>query len=185
MMSPGPDDRPEPVAPDAEKGKNKVATKYTSAREAFQVGVAFYSSRNFKASREPFEAAIRLAKDDDKMKLKAYEVLLPSYREIPEFQPFQTAVEYVITHHQQAAIRSLTRRSYLSFAFNRGQIKNIVKRYEKLLKKDPHNWMAVFLLSEIYSRGAGLSPSVDHSKRALALLEHLAKLDGKRPKANL
>jgi len=130
MISPDSDDRPEPFA----QGSEKVATKYTSAREAFQVGVAFYNSRNFTVSREPFEAAIRLARDDDEMKLKAYEVLLPSYREIPEFEPFQTAAEYVITHHKQDARRSLTRRSYLSFAFNRGQIKNMVKRYEKLLK---------------------------------------------------
>lgn len=183
MMQPGPDDRREPVAPTAGNNKDKPATKYTSAKEAFQVGAAYYNSRNFKAAREPFEAALRLAKDDDEMKLKAYEALLPSYRAIPEFEPFQTAAEYVISHHKHDASRSLTRRSYLSFAFNRGQIENIVNRYEKLLKKDPNNWMAVYLLSDIYSSGAGLPPSVSHSKRAIELIEHLAKLDAQRQQA--
>ncbi len=34
----------------------QAQTQYRSAEEAWQVGVAFYSSRNFAASREPFEA---------------------------------------------------------------------------------------------------------------------------------
>ncbi|MBI1312713.1 protein kinase [bacterium] len=183
MMPSGPDDTREPASQAAAKNKGKTPTKYSSAQEAFQIGAAFYNSRNFTASREPFEAVLRLARDDEELKLKAYEALLPAYREIPEFEPFQSAAEYVISHHRQDASRSLTRRSYLSFAFNRGQIKNIVDRYEKQLKKDPDNWLAVYMLSEIYSTGAGLPPSVSHSKRAIELIERLAKLDAERKKA--
>jgi len=183
MMPGGTDDGGQAASQATTKNKNKAAKKYASAQEAFQIGAAFYNSRNFAAAREPFEAVIQLAKDDDALKLKAYEALLQPYREIPEFEPFQTAAEYVIANHKHDASRSLTRRAYLSFAYNRGQMKNLVARYEKQLKKDPNDWMAVYLLSEIYSRGAGLPPSVEHSKRAIELLEHLAKLDAERKKA--
>src|SRR5687768_1884855 len=70
-------------------------SEFTTAEEAHRVGVAYYNSRNFKASRAPFEAAVRMAKDES-LKLKAYQALLIAYREIPEFEPYQTAAEYVI-----------------------------------------------------------------------------------------
>lgn len=66
-------DTPEPVAqnsptaiaaPAAEPQEDPVATKYTSAQEAFAVGAAYYNSRNYKSAREPFEAVLALAKDD-------------------------------------------------------------------------------------------------------------------------
>jgi len=179
LMPSSPEGSPDPVAQE----NKEPSTKYTTAQEAFQVGAAFYNSRNFKASREPLEAAIRLAKDDVEMKLKAYQGLLQAYRQIPEFEPYQTAAEFVIANHQHDATRSLTRRAYLSFAYNRGQMENLAKRHEKQLKKDPNNWMAVYLLSEIYSTRGALPPSVDRSKRAIELIEHLAKLDAERQKA--
>jgi tetratricopeptide (TPR) repeat protein len=194
MMPSSPESRPNPEVPattatteapvaeaqDAGESQKRRSTKYTSAREAYQVGVAFYNSRNYEASREPFEAALRLAKNDGEMRLKAYEALLAPYRRIPEFEPYQKAAEYIITNHKHDAHRSITRRSYLSFAFNRGQIKNLVKRYEKQLKADPENWTALYLLSEIYSSRYGLPSSVNSTKRAIELIERLAKLEAKR-----
>ncbi len=166
--------------PIAEPQEDAVATQYTSAQEAFSVGAAFYNSRNFKAARQPFEAALELAKDDKEMKLKAYEALIPSYRMIPEFEPFQEAAEYVLSNHHHDAHRSITRRSYLSFAFNRGQIENLVKRYDERLKKDSNDWLSLYMLSDIYTSGAGLPPSVEHSKRAIELIKQLTKVEAKR-----
>lgn len=165
------------TAPTTTQGSS---AKYTTAEEAFGVGAAFYNSRNFKASREPFEAALKLSKGDQEMQLKIYDALLPAYRLIPEFEPFQTAAEFVITHHKHDAHRSLTRRSYLSFAYNRGQMENLVKRYEKQLKRNPDNYTAAFILSEIYANGAGLPPGVKNSERAIELIEHLTALENKR-----
>lgn len=51
-----------PIAPSA---RGQESGKYTTDKEAFAVGAAFYNSRNFKASREPFEAALKLTKDDE------------------------------------------------------------------------------------------------------------------------
>jgi tetratricopeptide (TPR) repeat protein len=178
-----PQDRDGRAASAPESNNRKTGTKYATAKEAFQVGAAFYNSRNYKSSREPFEAALRMSGDDQEMQLKCYKALLASYRNIPEFEPFRTAAEYIITNDKRDASRSLTRRSYLSFAYNRGQLANLVKRYEKQLKSNPDDRTALYLLSEIYSKGAGLPPSIDHSKRAIELIEHLAKLEGQQREA--
>lgn len=154
--------------------------KYSSAQEAFSVGAAYYNSRNFKASQQPFEAALKMAKDDKEMTLKLNKALLASYRLIPEFEPFQKAAEYVIENDPQDAGRSLVRRDYISFAFQRGQIDNLIQQYEKRLKKDPDDYMAVFLLSEIYSSSLWQRQSPEQAKRSVELLEQLAKLDAKR-----
>lgn len=175
---------PEPQpTPQQKKSPRQSSVKYRSAEEAFGVGAAFYNSRNFESSRAPFEAALKLGKDDKEMKLKCYEALLPSYRKLPEFGLFQTAAEYVIANSPQQASRSLTRRSFLSFAYQRGQIENLVRRYEKKLKKNPNDWMSVYLLSEIYTRGAGVPSDVDSAKRSIVLLEQLEKLEAERSKA--
>lgn len=168
---------PSPVAQPQEQA---VATQYTNAQEALSVGAAFYNSRNFKAAREPFEAALVLAKDDKELKLKIYDALIPSYRLIPEFEPFQTAAEYVLSNHHHDAHRSITRRSYLSFAFNRGQMESLVKRYDERLEKDSNDWLALYILSEVYSNGLGLPTSVEHSKRAIELMKRLSKVEAKR-----
>jgi tetratricopeptide (TPR) repeat protein len=147
--------------------------KYASAKEAFAVGAAYYNSRNFKASREPFEAVLRLT-DDVEMRLRAYNLLLPSYREIPEFEPYQKAAEYVIEHTQRDAERSLTRRAFLSFAFNRGQLDNLIAHYETSLQKDPDNFLALYVLSELYTVGDR------NPKRAIELIQRLAKQEAAR-----
>ena len=143
--------------------------KFRSADEAFRVGIAFYNSKNFQAARAPLEAALQLA-DDDEFRLKVYEALLPAYRDIPEFEPFQTAAEFIITHSPRDAQRSLTRRAFLSFAFNRGQLDNLIKRYEDRLAKERNDKTAVYILSEIYSATS------KNPRRAIELLEQLAKL---------
>lgn len=173
--------RPEPAVQQQEP---KRSSKYRTAKEAFGVGAAFYNARNFDASREPFEAALKLGKDDDEMQLRCYEALLPSYRKLPEFGPFQTAAEYVIANSPQQASRSLTRRSLVSFAYQRGQIENLVRRYEKRLRKNPKEWMSLYLLSEIYTRGSGVPNDVDAARRSIVLLKQLETMEAERARAS-
>lgn len=152
-------------------------TKYASADEAFRMGVALYNSRNFKASQDPFEAA--LAKTDDNLfRVKVYEALLAAYREVPEFEPYQTAAEFIITHSDQEAKRSITRRAFLSFAYNRGQINNLTERYEERLKSNADDYLAVFVLSELYSA------TRSNPQRAIELLKKLEQLDAAKPAKN-
>lgn len=150
-------------------GKSEFAT----AEEAFRVGAAHYNSRNFKASRAPLEAAVRLAKDE-KLKLKAYQALLSVYRQIPEFEPFQTAAEYIIQNSPQSAERSLTRRALVTFAINRGQVDNLIERYEGMVAKDKNNYLAVSMLADLYTDGNR------NPQRAIELLKQLEKLEAKK-----
>ncbi len=55
------DDEPKFTAEQIEKAKSK----FTSAEEAFGVGAAHFNSKNYAASREPFEAALILAPEKD------------------------------------------------------------------------------------------------------------------------
>ncbi|MEZ6087566.1 MAG: protein kinase [Pirellulaceae bacterium] len=158
------------AAPMPQETTAPTPRKYQSAKEAFGVGAAFYNARNYKEAREPFEAVLELTNDPQE-RLKAYSALIASYRLIPEFEPFQKAAEYVIEHTQRDAERSLTRRSYLSFAYQRGQLDNLIKRYEARLAKDRNDYLSVYLLSEIYSVGDR------NPKRAIELLNQLETLN--------
>jgi hypothetical protein len=157
----------------AQDSSTNAKTEFRSAEEAYRVGVAYYNSRNYKASRLPFEAAVRLAKDDA-MRLKAYQALLPAYREVPEFEPFQTAAEYIIANSPQSAERSLTRRAFIAFAYNRGQIDNLVQRYEGMLNQEKNNYLAVSMLADLYT-DAKRNP-----QRSIELLKQLEKLEAKK-----
>lgn len=164
------------------KSRNKKkdadkSIKYDTAEKAWGVGVALYNAKDFEASREPFEAALELAPDNE-FRLKVYEALLPAYREIPEFEPFLTASEFIITHSKQDAHQSLARRAFLSFAYNRGQIKSLIEQYEERLQKDDKDRTAVYILSEIYT-SADRNP-----KRAIELIEQLQKLDAENKKSD-
>lgn len=166
---------------DAEEKNNeavvKFDVKFDTAEKAWIVGAAFYNARDFESSREPFEAALSLAPDDE-FRLKVYGALLPAYREIPEFDPYLTASEFIITHSPQHAQQSLTCRALLSFAYNRGQLKNLIKRYEERLSKDDKDRTAVFILSEIYSS------SDKNPQRAIELIQQLQKLDAENREPN-
>lgn len=146
---------------------------FTTAEQAYGVGIAHHNARDYKASRAPLEAAVRMAKDES-LKLKAYQALLAAYREVPEFEPFQTAAEYIIENSPQSAERSLTRRAFVSFAYNRGQIDNLTQRYERLLSKDKDNYLAVSMLADLYT-GPGRNP-----QRSIELLKQLEKLEAKK-----
>ena len=144
--------------------------KYQTAAEAFGVGAAHYNARNFAASRGPFEAALKMA-PDDAFRLKCYEALIPAYRQDGGVNKMIEACEFIITHADQPARQSLTRRDLLSFLFQRGKIDEYVKRHEQVLKKDPNQWLSLYMLSEIYSR------MKEQPDRAAELIDRLAALD--------
>ena len=136
------------------------------------MGVAFLSTRNYSASREPLEAALQMA-PDDKFRIKVYEALLPAYRQLGEIDKFVEACDFLIAKSPTAAQQSITRRALLGFVFERGKLDDLAGRYEDALKKDPQDRTALYVLSELYSR-AKPNPG-----RAAELIERLAKLDQK------
>jgi|GEM_PF-1164472 len=150
-------------APEADK------KLYSSADEAFAVGAAFYNSRNFAKSLEPFEAALAMA-PNDAFRLKVYRALIPAYRQLPEHEKLLTAIEYVVEHSDREAEKSLLARSLVSFVHERGKTDDAIKRYEERLKKNPKDRTSLMLLSEIYTL-LRLDP-----KRAAELTEQLLAL---------
>jgi len=150
----------------------QAQTQYQTAEEAWRVGVAFLSTRNYAASREPLEAALQTA-PDDKFRLRVYEALLPAYRQLGEIDKFFDACDFLISKSPTPAQQSITRRALLAFAFERGKLDDLANRYEDALKKDPQDRTALFVLTELYSR-AKPNPG-----RAAELIERLAKIDAK------
>jgi len=144
---------------------------YQTADEAYGVGAAHYNARNYAASRAPFEAALKLA-PDDAFRVKVYEALLASYRQDGTPAKMVEACEFIITHTNQAAKQSLTRRELLSFLHERGKIDEYITWHEGILQKDPKQRLSIYLLSEIYAQ-VKRDP-----QRAAAMTERLAALDG-------
>lgn len=153
----------------AQNSKADSTDKYTNADEAYAIGAALYNARNFAASQDPFEAALKMA-PDDKYKIKVYRALLGAYRQLPEIDKFVEAIDFIITKSQSSAERSLARADLLSFVHQRGKTNELAKRYEAVLDKDDKNVTALFILSELYA-DLKLNP-----KRSAELLERLAKV---------
>lgn len=147
------------------------AQKYASAEEAYGVGAAHYNSRNYAASREPFEAALILDPDTEN-RIKVYRALMASYRQLGTIDQFVRACEYIIRHSEQAAEQSLTRGALLSFVRERGKLDPFIKRHEERLKENPKDRVSVFILVELYSRER------ENPKRSIELLKQLSELDG-------
>jgi tetratricopeptide (TPR) repeat protein len=147
-------------------------TPYRSAEEAYRVGAAYVSTKNYKASLEPLEAALRLEPDDD-LRLKINLALIPAYRTLPEIGKFVLACEYVIDKADSETKRSLIRRTLLSTVHVRGEADELIERHEDILKKDGGNRLSLYILSEAYTR------LKRDPQRAAELIERLAKLDEK------
>ena len=149
--------------------------KFQNAEEAWRVGVAFYNSRNYAASREPFEAALKMA-PDDKFRLKVNEALIASYRLLPEPDKMFGACEYVIEKSESVAKKSIVRRSLIGFSYQRGKIDDLIKRHEDRLKKNAKDRTSLYILAEVYS-GAKSNP-----QKAIEYTQRLAKADGNKGK---
>lgn len=125
-------------------------SKYATFREAYNAGIAAVNGGDLAASREPLEAAAKLA-NTPRDKLRAHEALMIPYRELPEIEPMQQAAEYVIANNDFAATRLLTRGAMLSFIHRRGKMKAAVDAYEVRLKKTPDDRTVLFVLTEAYA----------------------------------
>lgn len=167
---PAPSAALEPDDEDDNGGESLKSTKFKSFEEAWSVGVAFYNAGNHEAAQAPLEAALKMAKDDE-AKVQVYEALIATYRRSDKTDKMTQAVEFVLYNHKSDIHKSLTRRSYLSFLYQRGKIDEAVKRYEKKLKQSPDDLVSLYLLSEIYS-------DIERNpERATEILERLQKLD--------
>jgi tetratricopeptide (TPR) repeat protein len=147
------------------------AADYKTADEAYSVGVALARARNYAGSREPLEAALRLA-PDDAYRLKVYEALMPAYRELPGTDKMAEAAEFVIAHADQRAKRSNESNALASFLFQRGKLDEAVSKYEARLKERPDDLVALSILNGAYRGGRR-----DNKERGAAVATTLAIVD--------
>lgn len=149
-----------------------AAQQYSSADEAYRNGARFINDGNLAAARAPLEAALELA-PDDASRIRVNRALLIPYRELPDIEPMQRAAEYIITHSEQAAERSLTCRTLLTFIHRRGKLDAAIKGYEDRLKAAPEDRTTLFILTEAY---ANLKKN---PRRSAELAERLAAVEKK------
>jgi tetratricopeptide (TPR) repeat protein len=168
-----------------------LAADYKTADEAYSVGVALARARNYAGSREPLEAALRLAPDDT-YRLKVYEALMPAYRELPDTDKMVEAAEFVIGHADQRAKRSLESRSLASFLFQRGKLDEAIGKYEARLKERSDDVAALSILNAAYvgrrdnkERGAAVAATLAIVDKQIAsrLAERLERNANADPRA--
>lgn len=152
------------------------ASEYSSFNEAYSAGVRFINSGNLAAARQPLEAALKLA-PDDASRLRVNRTLMVPYRELQEIEPMQQATEYLISHSDHAATRSVTRRELLTFIHRRGKLDQALKKYEARLAKSPEDRTVLFILTEAYAT-LERNPA-----RSVELAERLAAVEKKLGKA--
>jgi tetratricopeptide (TPR) repeat protein len=124
---------------------------YKSFSEAFNAGAKLLRDQQFAAAQAPLEAALRLAADD-KDRLKAYQALVPAYRQLPEIDKMLEAQEFVIRHTERRAGRSNSAGDLGSFLHQRGKTDVAIERYEAALKTDAKDVAALTVLQTIYTK---------------------------------
>ena len=153
--------------------QSSQADSYSSADEAWKIGVVYYNSREYAKATEPMEAALKMAEESDvEFRLKIHRALLACYRLVPDMKKMANSVEYIVEHSESTAEKSLTRTSYMSYLHQRGLVDDAVKRYEKTLNKDENDIVALYLLSEIQSR------LQNAPEKSIELTKRLNKLTG-------
>jgi tetratricopeptide (TPR) repeat protein len=124
---------------------------FNSFNDAMNAGARLVRDQQYAASQAPLEAALKLAADD-RQRLRAYQALLPAYRQLPEIDKMLEAQEFIIRHTERWAGRSLAARDLASFLHQRGKTDTGIQRYEARLKEDAKDIAAVSVLAVIYTR---------------------------------
>lgn len=155
--------------------------KFTDYRSAMAAGAGLYNSGNLAASRQPFEAAVELARND-REKNDAYTPLIKVYAESGAFEKMYEAAEHIVENATYPAKASLTVRSLLSNAHRKKQLDAMKKRYEGRLEEDPRDRTALTMMAAYHQ-----TASRDFGKRA-EFLSRLIQLDeeqGREPAPEL
>jgi tetratricopeptide (TPR) repeat protein len=157
--------------------------KYKDFDDAFIDAARYVRKGDYPAAVAPLEAALGMAKDDSQ-RMKAYEALVPAYRQSPDIDKMLAAQEFVIRHTDRKAGRSLAARDVASYLFTRGKLDAGIQRYDGLLKQNPKDPAALTILTMIYTqskrndpRGPTLKLQLDELDRELSrqLAERLEK----------
>lgn len=125
------------------------AADYKSFDEAFREGVKQLREKKYGEAQTALESALKLAKSDED-RLKAHEALVPAYRQLPEIDKMLETQEFIISHAEQRAKRSIAARDLASFLHQRGKVDQGLERFEARLAKDARDPVALHVLTVIY-----------------------------------
>ena len=103
--------------------------KYATAQEAYRAGLGFLAAGDLSKSQLVLEEALQRA-PDNKFRLQVYRALGPAYRALPEIDRMVVSQEFIITHSDSPAERSLTRSNLLSFVYQRGKVNVLMTQFE-------------------------------------------------------
>lgn len=137
--------------------------QYKNYGDAFSQGAKLIRDKQLAAAQAPLEAALKLAADDAE-RMRAYQALVPVYRQLPEIDKMLEAQEFVIPHTERRAGRSNAARDLASFLHQRGKTDEGIARYNARLQKDPQDLVALHVLAVVYTRikrDADLGPTFE------------------------
>jgi hypothetical protein len=150
---------------------NVQAQNYQNAEDAYKAGVGFLLANDLANSQTALEEALQLAKDV-KFKVQVHRALGSVYRTLPEIDKMATAAEFIITHSDSPAERSLRRSDLLSFVHQRGKVKALGLRCEDRLNQVPDDKTSLYILAELYDRWLpNPQRGTEINERLLALLK--------------
>lgn len=148
---------------------------YSSYREAMAAGAKLYNGGKLAESRQPLEAAAKLAESDTD-KCRIHQLLLNVYAEGGDFPHMYESAEFVIEHAPYPAMASLTCQALLGQAHKKDQKEAAQKRYEERLKKNSKDRTAMYVLSIYHGR---LDRDFGKQAECLKLTLDLNKAEGK------
>ena len=146
-----------------------LGQKYDTPEEAYRVGVASLSLRQYEKARPPLEQAISMAQDDP-TRLRIYPALILVYFHAGETDKVIKALDFILTKSHSEPERVNMRRNLIGYAQQQGKTDEIITLYENRLKTDPNDVPALYVLSDIYSQ---LRPN---PKRSGELVDRLASI---------
>jgi tetratricopeptide (TPR) repeat protein len=142
--------------------------------KAYAEGAKLLRDMQFAAAQAPLEAALKIA-PDDKARLRVYQALLQPYRQLAETDKMVEAQEFIISHSERRAARSIASRDLANFLHQRGKTDESIARYDARLKADPKDVAALSVLETIVTRlkrdrqrGPGLTERLGILDRELA-----------------
>lgn len=141
-----------------------------SPEASLQLGMANLRLKKFKEAIEPLSLAFKSTNEVTKM--RAAEGLMRAHRETSDFAGYLDSADYVISHSDRKAGRSVNASQVHGFIHFNGKTDEAVKRYENMLKADANNLAALNVLAEIYSRSDRINKS-----RAQELKDKLSALN--------
>lgn len=125
------------------------AAEFKNFDEAMREGMKQVREKQYAEAQAALEAALKLAANDED-RAKAYQALVPPYRQLPEVDKMLEAQEFIIAHSDQKARRSNAASDVASFLHQRGKDDAGIARYEARLQKDPRDLVGLNMLAALY-----------------------------------